>query len=249
MTGQNGGSQDRFLIVKTGSLDDVCVDITKRFGDSEHIFSHAAGIGLCDTSVVEVFKGECLPDGVCGFAGAFVTGSEAMVSHRSVWVERTADWLRTALGKGLPLFGVCFGHQLLAYALGAQVEPNPAGLEIGTIDVSFVGHEDDALFGTLPDKAKFHAIHHETVAALPDGVRPLASSALDNCQAIRLGPYAWGVQFHPEYTAEMMRAIWSASGPEIESGKSIDELLDDTPHGPALMRRFVALARSRCTSD
>ena len=235
----------RFLIVKTGSLHDVSHDFVDRFGDTEHTFSRAAGLELKDTEVVEVFKGDGLPNDIGRFAGVFVTGSEAMVSHRADWVETTADWLRMALGQGLPILGVCFGHQLLAHALGAEVGPNKAGLEIGTADISFLRHDDDALFGELPKTTKFHVIHHETVIAPPDGMRPLARSVLDGCQALRMGENAWGVQFHPEYTAEMMKVIWSAIGPEIEAGRSFDDLLEETPQGPELMRRFVALARSR----
>ena len=62
-----------------------------------------------------------------GFAGVIVTGSAAMVTERADWSERSADWLREAAHDGMPLFGICYGHQLLAHALGGEVGYNPAG--------------------------------------------------------------------------------------------------------------------------
>ena len=91
-------------------------------------------------------------------AGIVITGSPSMVSARLDWSERTAYWLRRAVPTGLPVLGVCYGHQLLAHALGGHVGLNPAGRQIGTVTAQLIdGHKEDPLFGHLP--ARFPATH------------------------------------------------------------------------------------------
>ena len=58
-----------------------------------------------------------------------------MVSEREPWSERAAEWLREVAQRGIPLLGICYGHQLLAHALGGRVGANPQGREIGTVEV------------------------------------------------------------------------------------------------------------------
>src|SRR5688572_21533998 len=70
-----------------------------------------------------------------GFAGTIVTGSGAMVTDRHEWSERSAQWLRDAAHDGMPLLGICYGHQLIAHALGGEVDYHPAGREMGTVQL------------------------------------------------------------------------------------------------------------------
>lgn len=69
-------------------------------------------------------------------SAALLSGSWAMVTDRADWSERTAAWVRGAVADGLPLLGVCYGHQLMSYALGGNVGDNPAGWERGLIAVT-----------------------------------------------------------------------------------------------------------------
>lgn len=59
-----------------------------------------------------------------------------MVTERADWSERTAGWIRNAMDAELPLFGVCYGHQLMAHALGGRVDYLPGGREIGTLPIA-----------------------------------------------------------------------------------------------------------------
>ncbi|WP_251265687.1 glutamine amidotransferase-related protein, partial [Enterobacter hormaechei] len=77
----------------------------------------AAGLEEHQTVVVDVEHGGALPD-PHAFAGVLVTGSAAFVTDHAEWSERSAAWLRQTAHAGLPVFGICYGHQLLAHALG-----------------------------------------------------------------------------------------------------------------------------------
>lgn len=229
------------LIIKTGTVRTALDDAD---GDFEDWF--ARGLGR-PVEVCSVFEGEELP-AADATGGVVVTGSAAMVSYRESWAERTAAWLRDAVSEGVPVLGVCFGHQLLADALGGRVGPNPRGREIGTIGVDLVeGAAGDPLLGGLPARIEVHATHLESVLELPPSAELLGSSELDPHQAFRIpGRPAWGLQFHPEFSAAVIRAYIEAKREDMqEEGMDPERLLGevrDTRWGGDILTRFAKLA-------
>lgn len=228
------------LIVKTGSVRTALGYAGEDFEDWI-----ARGLGR-PVQVCSVYEGEELPAPE-EFDGVVVTGSAAMVSEHEAWAERTAVWLRGAVAVGVPVLGICFGHQLLAHALGGRVGPNPRGREIGTVSVALKeGSATDPLLGGLPGRIDVHATHLESVLELPPGAQLLASSALDPHQAFRVpGRPAWGLQFHPEFSAEVVRGYLEAKREAMRAeGMDPDSLLDDvreTRWGGDILARFAAL--------
>jgi len=229
------------LIVKTGTVRTALNDAD---GDFEDWFARAIGRPV---RVCSVFEGDELPSPDAA-VGAVVTGSVAMVSDREAWIGRTTEWLRTAVEAGVPVLGVCFGHQLLAHAFGGRVGPNPRGREIGTVGVTLTDSAAaDPLLAGLPNRIDVHATHLESVLELPPGAELLASSALDPHQAFRLpGRPAWGLQFHPELTAAITRGYIEAKRRDMErEGLDPDRLLADvreTRWGGDILARFARLA-------
>jgi GMP synthase (glutamine-hydrolysing) len=130
-----------------------------------------------------------------------------MVTERLAWSERTAGWIRDAMDAQLPLFGVCYGHQLMAHALGGRVDYLPGGREIGTqpIELTPVA-AGDPLTARLPASFRAHTTHEQSVLEPPRGATVLARSARDPHHLLRYGPHAVSVQFHPEFNADVMRA-------------------------------------------
>jgi GMP synthase (glutamine-hydrolysing) len=106
----------------------------------------------------------------------------------------------------------------------------------------------DELLGGLPASIPVHEGHTQSVLALPPGAVRLAANAWDPHQAFRLGDRAWGVQFHPEFDADIMREyIGHYSGTLSAEGQDPQALraaAHDDPSGPAILRRFVELCRS-----
>ena len=151
------------------------------------------------------------------------------------------EWLRAAVPTGVPTFGVCFGHQLLAQALGGEVQLNPKGREMSTVEVERRG--ESPIFEGVDERFQANACHVDTVVALPEGAESLASSAGDDHQCVRFSDTCYGVQFHPEFDAEVMRGYVEARAALIaEEGLDADAMLaraSDTPMSGQVLRNFV----------
>jgi GMP synthase-like glutamine amidotransferase len=118
--------------------------------------------------------------------------------------------------KGVPFLGVCLGAQLLASALGARVYPNPAGAEVGLLPVERTdAGRADPVVGALAEPLATLQWHGDTFD-LPDGAELLATSPVARNQAFRVGPRAYGIQFHVEVTAEQVDQ-WAAVPAYAES--------------------------------
>ena len=191
------------LIIRTGRAPDA---IRARHGDFPHWFRLGALLPPQRLHIVDVGAGDALP-APGTVAGALITGSAAMVTERAAWSERTAGWIRDAMDAELPLFGVCFGHQLMAHALGGRVDYLPGGREIGTRAIETLDAATrDPLATGLPTSFRAHTTHEQSVLEAPSGATVLARSARDPHQLLRYGPNALSTQFHPEFSADVMRA-------------------------------------------
>lgn len=197
------------LLIQTGEVPEP---IFSRHGGFAEWFRAAMRLAPAQMRVVRVDEGALLP-APAAVAGAVITGSAAMVTDRADWSERTAAWIRNAMDAELPLFGVCYGHQLMAHALGGTVGWLPAGREIGTQAISHRRNGNaagGAWIDGLPAAFPAHTTHRQSVLAPPPGAEVLARSALDPHQLLRYATHAVSTQFHPEFTAELMRAYVDA---------------------------------------
>lgn len=194
---------DKLLIIKTGSTYDSLRTIRGDFDD--WVLRRLGGQCRRQIAVADVVSDFALPEpSEC--SGVIITGSHAMVTDHAVWSERSAEWLKEAVGRGIPTLGICYGHQLLAYALGGVVGVNPRGLELGTVVVNLtVAGSHDALLGGFQGPFKAHMCHHQSVLQLPHGAVPLAFSRKEPCAAFSFNGCAWGVQFHPEFDGRIMK--------------------------------------------
>ncbi len=116
--------------------------------------------------------------------------------------------IRNSVVAGIPYLGICLGGQLLAAACGARVV-SQRWEEIGSRDIFLTEQgREDRLFAGLPMAIGTFQWHHDSFDLPPEGVL-LASSPACPHQAFRVGDNAWGFQFHPEVTEEIIRG-WCA---------------------------------------
>ena len=175
------------------------------------------------------------------FSAALVTGSAASVTERAPWMLATEGWLARAVEDAFPVFGICFGHQLLGQALGGRVERNPNGREIGTVALEPL--TDDPLLALGNRELRVNMTHVDSIVALPPGVTVVARTALDPYAAVRFGKCCWGVQFHPEIDREVMADYVEGRREAIASeGLDLGRIRAELGEGAAgreVLRRFL----------
>lgn len=233
------------LIVKLGAS---LPDLAARRGDFEDWFIATLGLGRSLVRVCDPRGSSRWPD-LTSLSGIVLTGSHSMVTERQPWSERAASWLRGVVGAGVPVLGVCYGHQLLAHALGGVVGDNPRGTQEGTTTIALSDEaRRDPLLGQLPPRFDAQVSHSQSVLELPEGAVRLASDDWDRNQAVRFADAAWGVQFHPEMDADMTRAYIHASSSTLAAeGQDVAALLSsvrETPVAATLVARFATLCRA-----
>ncbi|ALM53230.1 glutamine amidotransferase [Halomonas huangheensis] len=230
------------IIIKTG---DSFADVIEQLGNFEQLFIN--GLSAPGSLSIEVIDARhaSLPDPTT-LSGAVITGSHAMVTDREAWSEALKPWLQQALAVDLPLLGVCYGHQLMADALGGEAGYHPAGRECGSFAIQL---EDcagsDPLFSGLPRTFPAHLTHSQTVLSAPASAEILARNAHDPHQALRYGPHQWSVQFHPEFNAEVMQRYTAHQRDALEQQGVDPEALYkgicSTPDASSLLARFAEL--------
>jgi len=230
----------QILVVRTG---DAIGELVERRGEfARWIREAVADGGRHDWLEVDV-RFQPPPEGPVD--AIVVTGSAASVTERAPWMIRAESWLRARIDEGVAVLGICFGHQMVAQALGGRVVKNSAGREIGTVKVGRCD-DDDPLFRGLPREIVVNATHVDTVHELPPGARLLATTKLERHAAFAVKHNVWGVQFHPEIDGDIMRGYVEARAHVLRSeGIDPDALrvaCTDTPHGIQLLRNFVRIA-------
>lgn len=238
----------RLYIIKLGT---TFPDTLQRLGDFDRWTTIALGPLETPVEVVDATRVVELPaPHAC--AGVVITGSHAMVTDNLPWSVHVERWIPALLEAAVPIFGVCYGHQLLARAAGGEAGYHPRGQEIGTVEVERLpAAAQDPLFRDLPERFAAHTTHSQTVLRLPSEAVHLARNAFEPHHAFRVGPSAWGVQFHPEYTVEIMRAyIEEQTAGITAAGQDVPALLNgvrDTTLAAQTIRNFGRLVDQRLT--
>jgi len=166
---------------------------------------------------VRVYDGQPVPASMKGAGGLIVMGGPMGVyqTDRHPWLRDEMRLIEDAMKSNLPVLGVCLGAQILAAALGAKVDRNPNGKEIGWHPIQLDDSaKHDRLMRDLPaTMTPFH--WHGDIFDLPPGAVSLASSEKTPCQAFRHGDKAYGFQFHFEVTGEGVSAMAEAFAKEL----------------------------------
>ena len=210
-------------ILETGELTD---DLSKKYGDYPSLFArmlHAVNPEI-DFHSVKVLEGE-LPKAPRDAHGWIITGSKYGVYENHFWIDPLKEFIRLSVNTNTPLAGICFGHQILAEALGGKVEKSHKGWGLGvhnytvTTKPSWMEGINGAFAG--------HAVHQDQVIILPETATVIASSEFCPYAALVYGdpesPNALSVQPHPEFSADFIHDLIETRVPDVFSKEQADK--------------------------
>jgi len=160
---------------------------------------------------VHIHKRDTIPDDLTGYTGLIVMGGPASANDTTPFIEKEVSLLQKAIAQDFPVLGICLGAQLLAKAAGAEILPSPER-ELGWYRLlSMPDGKTDALFSSLSAEGLDVFQWHGETFSLPDDATPLASCPNVPNQAFRLGSCQYGLQFHVEINAAIVRQ-WIDAG-------------------------------------
>ncbi|MEM9603380.1 MAG: gamma-glutamyl-gamma-aminobutyrate hydrolase family protein [Pseudomonadota bacterium] len=174
-----------------------------------------------------------------------ITGSKFAAYDPDPWVAALKGFVRQAFERGRPMLGICFGHQIMAAALGGEVKLADAGWGVGvhryTLDAA------PAWLGETPATLAIQAFHQDQVVTVPPGATVLAHSDFCPVAALGYGTQALSVQAHPEFTADYVSELLRFRR-ELIGAERVDAALDGigAPLDSDLIARwFAGVARGR----
>jgi len=186
------------------------------------------------------------PDRI-GDCDAYIsTGSRQSVYADIDWIQRFAALVRELATTNLPFVGICFGHQMLAHALGGTVEKASVGWGVGISTARLQQVQPWMQNGDTPPPPDYRLLisHQDQVCALPSNTITLAGNEFCPYSMIQVGSTLLGIQGHPEFTKEYSRELMQLRkqklGQEIfENGLQSLQLTLDTDQVFAWISRFL----------
>ncbi|WP_114967292.1 type 1 glutamine amidotransferase [Alkalilacustris brevis] len=194
-------------ILETGHAP---AELRARAGSYPELFQRLlAGFGF-DFRTWSVVEME-FPDTPDAADGWLITGSRHGAYDDLPFIAPLEDFIRRIHASGKPLVGICFGHQIIAQALGGKVDKHPGGWAVGPQDYDFGG-----------TNLRLNAWHQDQVTHAPEGAEVIASNAFCPIAGLRYGGNIWSVQPHPEFDNDFIAGLIETRG----RGVVPDPLLD-----------------------
>ncbi len=186
-------------ILQTGEAP---AELHAAFGDYPQMFQrwlHAQDASL-EFRLYRSLQGE-LPTAIDECSGWLITGSRCSVLEQTGWMQALQDFIREGVSARTPLVGICFGHQIMAQALGGRVEQAAGGWCLGRHSYRLNGAPQG------DGSVALNAFHQDQVVSAPAAASVLASS--DSCPLAMLtyGDHALSIQAHPEFSNDFVQAL------------------------------------------
>ena len=219
------------LTVRIGLLrcDEVGGDRAERFGGYLDLYANLLGRVDPETTLTDydVAAGQ-LPSDPAEQDAWLISGSRASVYDDEPWLADLLGLVVRLSAAGAPMVGICFGHQVLAQALGGSVEPADSGWGIGVHQAEVVGGHP----WMVPQRQQFDIAysHRDQVTALPGHATLVAST--DHCPiaAFTLGDHVLGIQGHPEFSPEFAAAVYEGRE-EMYRAEVFEHAMQTLGHG------------------
>ena len=187
-------------ILQTGHSPD---EVRGNLGDYSDMFARLLGGHGFDFVTFNVVDGQ-FPAGPDDADGWLITGSKHGAYEDHPWIPPLEDLIRAIRDAGKPLIGVCFGHQIIAQALGGKVEKFAGGWAVGPTNYDF-GDEIMTL----------NAWHQDQVTVLPEGAKVLASNDFCANAALAYGDTILTIQPHPEFGKPLLDGLITHRAPGV----------------------------------
>lgn len=159
---------------------------------------------------------DTFPEDISAFDGVMITGSPASTQNGAAWIVRLEALIVQMISSQQPLFGACFGHQLIAKALGCAIVPNPQGWGHGRLNVTRTAR---ASWSGETSALSIYGSHCEQVATLPPGAELLFEGAGLAIAGYRIGSHVFTIQHHPEmdhaFISDLVEEYAEAVGPDV----------------------------------
>ncbi|PZQ96768.1 MAG: glutamine amidotransferase [Cereibacter sphaeroides] len=194
-------------ILQTGHAPDALIGES---GDYPAMFARlldGRGLTFRNWAVVD---GE-FPNGIHDAEGWLITGSRHGAYEDHPWIPPLEAFIRDSYAAGVPLVGICFGHQIIAQALGGKVEKFPGGWSVGPTKYKF----DDG-------ETVLNAWHQDQVVKVPEDAKVIATNEFCENAALLYNDRAFTVQAHPEFRSDFVEGLIAKRG----RGLVPDPLLD-----------------------
>ncbi|MCA8902117.1 MAG: glutamine amidotransferase [Hyphomonas sp.] len=202
----------KLTIVETGLVPEPIRD---QFPDYPAMFRQMMSrMGDYSFETVSVLAGEALPD-PASLDGLMITGSPAGVYDDFAWIAPLMDFIRGAAGAGVPQVGICFGHQILAEALGGKVVKSDKGWAAGRHTYDVLACPDFVPDG-CPVQISAAASHQDQVVVKPPGADVIAASGFTPFAGLYYPDApALSFQCHPEFADDYSAALYSLRRPRL----------------------------------
>lgn len=175
-------------------------ELTESLGNYDEMFEKLLDGNDFEFETFSVVDG-VFPSGAEAADGWLITGSKHGAYEDHPWIPPLENLIRDVHATGKPMIGVCFGHQIIAQALGGKVEKFGGGWSVGRTEYTLDGAP-----------VALNAWHQDQVVELPHDARVVGSSDFCANAMLAYGDSIWTVQAHPEFPAEFIDGLIKTRG-------------------------------------
>ena len=224
-------------LLQTGHLPE---DFQAKLGNYPELYGrllNPEGVTMTAYPVVDGI----FPEGPRAHEGWLISGSRHGAYEDHDWIPRLEELIREIVAARVPLVGICFGHQIMAQALGGTVEKFDGGWAVGRHSYDWDG-----------DEVVLNAWHQDQVTEAPEEAEVLSSSPFCANAALRYGRHGFSMQAHPEFGPDETRMLLETRAPGVVPAPLIEAALgalERPVHNDALAARIAAFLKEGASHD